>query len=363
MAADQDSATVTELHPTTASDPTPIPTSLNISELARKFGVDRRTIQRRLKKGWTPPTRRTKRSTKPTDTSRQDVPHLAPQIVPQPMPQDAPHLAPQPAPPNETALLCPPAQIQREPGVTPDRHDGHPEGSRVAGVLLAGTALILAGVGLLTNAQFAASLGQTPVSSTLLAALGFAIDGLALILPSVATVLWRGSHRLASVSAWAVWAGAVTVTLIAAAGFAAGNIGDSVSARGAKIAERAELTSRIETLKERHKEAIAAAERARAAECVKVGPVCRQRETALAAVLAGPEIDLKTAMTTLAALPPVVAGDPAGEMIAAWSDGAVSATAVHRVRVAGLTVMPATAGLLLSFAWLAWPARRQEAER
>jgi hypothetical protein len=201
-------------------------------------------------------------------------------------------------------------------------------------------------------------LGQTPVASSLLAALGLAIDALALILPCTATVLWRSRHRLASVSAWAVWAGAVTVTLIAAAGFAAGNIGDSVTARGAKIAERAELTARIETLRERHKETIAAAERARAAECGRVGPVCRQRETALAAVLADPETDLKTAMTALAALPPVVAGDPAGEMIAAWSDGAVSATAVHRVRIAGLTVMPATAGLLLSFAWLAWPNRR-----
>jgi hypothetical protein len=340
--------------------PTPIPTSLNISDLARKFGVDRRTIQRRLKKGWTPPTRRTKRSTKPTDTSRQDVPHPAPQIVPQPMPQDAPHLVPQPAgDTGEAPWLCPPALLQREPDAAVERHNRHSEGSRVAGVLLAGTALILAGVGLLTNAQFAASLGQTPVSSTLLAALGFAIDGLALILPSVSTILWRGRHRLASLGAWAVWAGAVTVTLIAAAGFAAGNIGDSVTERGAKIAERAELTARIETLQERHKEAIAAAERARAAECVKVGPVCRQRESALAAVLADPEVDLKAAVTALAALPPVVAGDPAGEMIAAWSDGAVSATAVHRIRIAGLTVMPATAGLLLSFAWLAWPARRQ----
>jgi hypothetical protein len=264
-----------------------------------------------------------------------------------------PHEVPRSAPSGETALLCPPALLQREPQPVLR------EGSHIAGVLLAGTALILAGVGLLTNAQFAASLGQTPVSSTLLAALGFAIDGLALILPCVAGVLWRGRHCLASVSAWAVWAGAVTVTLIAAAGFAAGNIGDSVTARGAKIAERAELTARIETLQERHKEAITAAERARAAECVKVGPVCRQRETALAAVLANPETDLKTAMTALAALPPVVAGDPAGEMIAAWSNGAVSATAVHRIRIAGLTVMPATPGLLLSFAWLAWPARRQ----
>jgi hypothetical protein len=105
----------------------------------------------------------------------------------------------------------------------------------------------------------------------------------------------------------------------------------------------------------RHKEAISAAERARTAECVKVGPICRQRETTLAAVLADPETDLKGAIAALAALPPVVAGDPAGEMIAAWSDGAISATAVHRIRIAGLTALPATAGLLLSFAWLAWP--------
>jgi hypothetical protein len=270
----------------------------------------------------------------------------------------APHQVPPPAGESgEAPWLYPPALLQPEPQPVPH------EGSRIAGVLLAGTALILAGVGLLTNAQFAASLGQTPVASTLLAALGFAIDGLALILPCVAGVLWRGRHRLASMSAWAVWAGAVTVTLIAAAGFAAGNIGDSVTARAAKVTERTELTARIATLQERHKEAIAAAERARAAECVKVGPVCRQRETALAAVLADPETDLKAARAALATLPSVVAGDPAAEMIAAWSDGAVTAQAVHRVRIAGLTVVPATAGLLLSFAWLAWPARRQDVSR
>ena len=327
------------------------PRQKNISALARQWGVPRSTARRWVArfKADIRAARRAANSVATGPQSGQKSGAPAPQAVPQPAGDTV-----------EAPSLCPPALLPREPDVTPYRHDGHPEGSRVAGVLLAGSALILAGVGLLTNAQFAASLGQTPVSSTLLAALGFAIDGLALILPSVATVLWRGSHRLASVSAWAVWAGAVTVTLIAAAGFAAGNIGDSVTARGAKIAERGELTSRIATLEERHKEAIAAAERARAAECVKVGPICRQRESALAAVLADPETDLKAAMTALAVLPPVVAGDPAGEMIAAWSDGAISATAVHRVRIAGLTVMPATAGLLLSFAWLAWPARRQE---
>jgi hypothetical protein len=46
-------------------------------------------------------------------------------------------------------------------------------------------------------------------------------------------------------------------------------------------------------------------------------------------VLADPETDLKAAIAALAALPPVVAGDPAGEMIAAWSDGAVLKSINH----------------------------------
>ena len=79
---------------------------MNVTALARKFGVDRRTIQRRLKKGWTPPTRRTKRSTK----TEQPVP----QVTPQPVPHQVPRLVPQSAPP-ETAWLCPPALLLRPP--------------------------------------------------------------------------------------------------------------------------------------------------------------------------------------------------------------------------------------------------------
>ena len=78
---------------------------------------------------------------------------------------------PQPVPPEETRLLCPPTVLQREPDITVERvTERHHAGSRVAAILLAGTAFILAGVGLATNAQFAASLGQTPVAATLLPA-------------------------------------------------------------------------------------------------------------------------------------------------------------------------------------------------
>jgi hypothetical protein len=41
--------------PESTSPPTPIPTSLNVTALAKRLGLDRRTVQRRLAKGWVPP--------------------------------------------------------------------------------------------------------------------------------------------------------------------------------------------------------------------------------------------------------------------------------------------------------------------
>src|SRR5215469_15625412 len=48
-------ATMADIETTTL--PTPIPTALNVTALAKRFGVARTTIRRRLKKGWVPPTR------------------------------------------------------------------------------------------------------------------------------------------------------------------------------------------------------------------------------------------------------------------------------------------------------------------
>ncbi len=81
--------------------PTPIPTSLNISDLARRFGVDRRTIQRRLKKGWTPPARPKRRSLQ-VEMSPQETPQLAPHPAPQLVPHPVPQVVPQQAVPHVT---------------------------------------------------------------------------------------------------------------------------------------------------------------------------------------------------------------------------------------------------------------------
>jgi len=228
------------------------------------------------------------------------------------------------------------------------------DGSRLVGVLLAGTALTLAEWAC-HDAQFAASLGQTPVASSLLAALGVAIDALALILPCTATVLWRPASPR-SVGAWAVWAGAVTVTPVAR-GFAAGNIGDWLRHELRRSPERAELTARMETLPEAPKEAIAAAERA--VRRMRQGPDMPSARDTLAARARRSGTDLQSSVATLA-------GCRRSLRRFRWRDDMACRMAPSprlpctAFRIAGLTVMPATAGLLLSFAWLAWPARWRE---
>src|SRR5215475_8981133 len=59
-----------------------------------------------------------------------------------------------------------------------------------AAVVLFATALGLTTVGMIMNARFAASFGQTFEASVLLAAIGLAVDLLAVLLPTVAAQLW-----------------------------------------------------------------------------------------------------------------------------------------------------------------------------
>src|SRR5215831_1996025 len=96
----------------------------NISELAREYGKSRQTIRRWLENGWQPPA---------------------------------------PA----TAEI-----VQEDQSVATH---GHPPGRPwLLGLTCGALGLALAGVGLLINAQYAASLGRTMGESSLLAALGLA---------------------------------------------------------------------------------------------------------------------------------------------------------------------------------------------
>jgi hypothetical protein len=172
---------------------------LNVSALAREFNVDRRTIKRWQAKGWTPPAVATIQIVE----SNQDVPRGA-------------------HPPGRPWLL---------------------------GLTCGALGVALAAVGLVINAQYAASLGHTMGESALLAALGLAVDGGAVILLGVAAALWQARHPLWSVIAFASWVGFTLASMIASAGFTATAINDHAAGRGAVIEQVTDLrTQRAEAI-------------------------------------------------------------------------------------------------------------------
>jgi hypothetical protein len=116
---------------------------------------------------------------------------------------------------------------------------------RFLGVVLAVTGLSLGATGLVLNATYAASLGQSPAASIMLGALGAAVDVLAVLLPATGSTLWHRGRRGLGLVAWCIWPLAVAMVLLSATGFAAGNLGDSIAGRerdaAAAVDSRAEL--------------------------------------------------------------------------------------------------------------------------
>jgi hypothetical protein len=266
--------------------------------------------------------------------------------------------------------------------IAPPRHRG--AGRIVLAAALGLAALGLAVIGLTVNTRFAASFGQTAEAALLLASLGLAIDLLAIVLPSAAAQLWRDRHRVAGIAAWSIWLIALMMTLLAAMGFAATNIGDGVAGRG-KVAsettglaadvarlrtERAAITelrsvATIEAEIQRAQPSAAAVWR-QTAGCSAVtlapsGAACTEilkLRQALGAAQRRDTTDaeLRNAEARLAALPAITTGDPQATMAAdilAWaSAGHVSLTPhdIHRLRITGLTIIPALAGIISMFA-------------
>jgi hypothetical protein len=257
--------------------------------------------------------------------------------------------------------------------------------SRIILALVLGfVAVGLAVVGLTVNTRFAASFGQTAEAAMLLAAIGLTIDLLAIALPSAAAQFWRDHNLMAASAAWAIWLIALGMTLLAAIGFAATNIGDGVAGRGRLAAEASALTADVTRLRtervaiaEQRSMATIEAEIQRAqpaaaavwkqtAGCSDVtlaasGAACAEvlrLRQALGAAQRRDTLDteLRTAEAKLAPMPAIVTADPQATMAAdilAWiSAGRVSLTPhdIHRLRVTGLTVIPALAGIIFLFA-------------
>src|SRR5262245_33979719 len=117
-------------------------------------------------------------------------------------------------------------------------------------IVLFVTAIGLTAVGLVMNARFAASFGQTAEAAILLAAIGLAVDLLAVALPSVGVQLWHRRSAATAIAAWMIWLAVLTMALLAATSFASTNIGDAVACRAKIASESAALSERIERLRQ-----------------------------------------------------------------------------------------------------------------
>jgi len=266
--------------------------------------------------------------------------------------------------------------------IAPPRRGG--AGRIVLAATLGLAALGLAVIGLTVNTRFAASFGQTAEAALLLASLGLAIDLLAIVLPSAAAQLWRDRHPVAGIAAWSIWLIALMMTLLASMGFAATNIGDGVAGRSKVASETTGLATDVVRLRteraaitELRSVATIEAEIQRAqpsaavvwrqtAGCSDItlaasGAACAEilkLRQALGAAQRRDTIDagLRNAEARLAALPAITTGDPQATMAAdilAWaSAGHVSLTPqdIHRLRITGLTIIPALAGIIFMFA-------------
>jgi hypothetical protein len=262
------------------------------------------------------------------------------------------------------------------------------------GLVLGLVAIGLTVVGLTVNTRFAASFGQTAEAAALLAAVGLTIDCLAIVLPSAAAQLWRDRHAMSAAAAWAIWLIALGMTLLAAIGFAATNIGDGVAGRSKVAAEASALAADIDRLRGdraaitetraastieaeiQRAQPAAAAVWKQTAGCSNVtmaasGAACAEvlkLRQALGVAQRRDVLDaeLRSAETRLAPLPAITSGDPQATMAAdlvAWiSLGHVSLTPhdIHRMRITGLTIIPALAGIIFMFATTLLRVRRRE---
>jgi len=261
------------------------------------------------------------------------------------------------------------------------------------GAALATLAVAVAWFGIRINAWYGGTLGRTPEASTLLSGLSVSADVLALILPTTARTLWTDRRRIAAAVAWALWTITVVVALMATVGFAALNIADTTAARAGTVTERAALTARIERLRaerggitesrsvaaieaelQRTQPAAATVWRATAG-CRDVtlpasGEVCApvlalRQVQAMAERRDVIDADLREAESQLRGLPSVMATDPqadtAARLISWMSYGLITVTSndIHLARIAGMTLVPQLAGLILMLAATLWQSRGQ----
>jgi len=234
---------------------------LNISRLAREHGISRSTVRERLRKGWRP-------EAAPGDLKEPPVEKMAPVNDP----------------PPAMAGMAATLHILAIPRL-------------VGAAILAMAALGIGALALTINAQYGASIGETPLTSWTFMGLAVAVDLLAVTLAPAAVALWRTKQRALAVATWAVWGVAVFLATLATLAYLQKNLADASATRAAIVTVAAATQDQRSEVIAAAKLAVSVAKAAREAECATRGPRCLQREAdertavnALSAAVASPVV-------------------------------------------------------------------------
>ena len=282
--------------------PIPIPTTFNVSALAREYKISRTTVRRRLARGWVPT----------------------------------------PSAPTKSAPLTPPVCGDRTLGM----------------VVLVSIAVAIGILALAVNGQTGWRFGTTTLASVSFAGFALAGDLLVLVLPAAAVALWHARRPVLAVSAWATWTLAAALAALASLGFVELYTSDTAAERQAGIAMSSRLGKQHEDKIAAAQLAATAAAKAREAECAMRGPRCRDREAdervalgALAKAIAEPVPNVAS----------ISAADPqlqAAWRLATWFGLKVTPDDIFDLRLVLMAILPNVAGLLIAFATgLARPPR------
>jgi uncharacterized membrane protein YdcZ (DUF606 family) len=269
-------------------------------------------------------------------------------------------------------------------------------GIRLVALLVGATGITLGAVGLILNVVYAQSYGSPgSVTASIMSVMFGLIDTLTILLPTTAAYLWREHQRQAAGAAWALCVGTVVMTLIATSSFSATNIGDAHRLRAIVTAQREALETdlrrlradRARIIETRAPDAIEAAIQQQqprvpsanwiasqgctsvtlsGKQCEVVNALRQEKADAIHAATRRAVLDaqITAAETNYAKLPTYDGGDPGADMAAKLFTlatlGAVNVptNAIKQIRIFGLTLAPATSGLLLLFAGLTWRNRR-----
>jgi hypothetical protein len=262
---------------------------------------------------------------------------------------------------------------------------------RFVSIVLSAIAAAIAWFGLQINAWYGETLGKTAEAGALLAGLSVSADILALILPTTARVLWVDRHRAAAGIAWGLWAMTILLALLATVGFAALNVSDTAATRSKIASERALLTERVERLRTERAEITETRplgtletelQRAQpgAAPVWRATSGCRDITLASSGEACATVLALRSALQTaqrrdaldatlleaeqqLKGLPAISISDPQAEIgahLINWVTlGAIKVTAedIRTARIAGMSLMPQIAGLVLMLGTIIWKPR------